>query len=83
VRFGIVKVYVEKDCRKIKFMYNIQSVAQKKRQTQIASRLNCQNIFFKYAHILFLVILIEIFSLKTIMYDMCNLIPGVHSQSRT
>jgi hypothetical protein len=23
VRFGIVKVYVEKECRKIKFMYNI------------------------------------------------------------
>jgi hypothetical protein len=26
VRFGIVKVYVEKECRKIKFMYNIQGV---------------------------------------------------------
>jgi hypothetical protein len=30
VRFGIVKVYVEKECRKIKFMYNVQSVPQKR-----------------------------------------------------
>jgi hypothetical protein len=29
VRFGIVKVYVEKDCRKIKFMYNIQTSPKK------------------------------------------------------
>jgi hypothetical protein len=29
VRFGIVKVYVEKECRKIKFMYNIQGVPNK------------------------------------------------------
>jgi hypothetical protein len=29
VRFGIVKVYVEKECRKIKFMYNIQGVPKK------------------------------------------------------
>jgi hypothetical protein len=29
VRFGIVKVYVEKACRKIKFMYNIQGVPNK------------------------------------------------------
>jgi hypothetical protein len=29
VRFGIVKVYVEKECRKIKFMYNIQDVPKK------------------------------------------------------
>jgi hypothetical protein len=30
VRFGIVKVYVEKECRKIKFMYNIQGVPKKR-----------------------------------------------------
>jgi hypothetical protein len=30
VRFGIVKVYVEKKCRKIKFMYNIQGVPKKR-----------------------------------------------------
>jgi hypothetical protein len=30
VRFGIVKVYVEKECRKIKFMYNIQDVPKKR-----------------------------------------------------
>jgi hypothetical protein len=30
VRFGIVKVYVEKECRKIKFMYNIQGVHKKR-----------------------------------------------------
>jgi hypothetical protein len=30
VRFGIVKVYVEKECRKIKFMYNIQGVPTKR-----------------------------------------------------
>jgi hypothetical protein len=30
VRFGIVKVYAEKECRKIKFMYNIQGVPQKR-----------------------------------------------------
>jgi hypothetical protein len=35
VRFGIVKVYVEKECRKIKFMYNIQGVP-KKRDKSIA-----------------------------------------------
>jgi hypothetical protein len=35
VRFGIVKVYVEKKCRKIKFMYNIQGVP-KKRDKSIA-----------------------------------------------
>jgi hypothetical protein len=29
VRFGIVKVYVEKECRKIKCMYNIQGVPNK------------------------------------------------------
>jgi hypothetical protein len=29
VRFGIVKVYVEKKCRKIKFMNNIQGVSKK------------------------------------------------------
>jgi hypothetical protein len=29
VRFGIVKVYVEKECRKIKCMYNIQGVLNK------------------------------------------------------
>jgi hypothetical protein len=36
VRFGIVKVYVEKECRKVKFMYNIQGVP-KKRDKSIAS----------------------------------------------
>jgi hypothetical protein len=35
VRFGIVEVDVEKECRKIKFMYNIQSVS-KKRDKSIA-----------------------------------------------
>jgi hypothetical protein len=30
VRFGVVKVYVEKKCRKIKFMYNIQGVPKKR-----------------------------------------------------
>jgi hypothetical protein len=30
VRFGIVKVYVEKECRKIKFIYNIQGVPKKR-----------------------------------------------------
>jgi hypothetical protein len=30
VRFGIVKVYVEKKCRKIKFMNNIQDVSKKR-----------------------------------------------------
>jgi hypothetical protein len=35
VRFGIVKVYVEKECRKIKFMYIIQGVP-KKRDKSIA-----------------------------------------------
>jgi hypothetical protein len=33
-----------------------------------ASRLNYQNFFFKWEHIIFLVILIEIFILKTTMY---------------
>jgi hypothetical protein len=37
--------------------------------TQWASRVNCQNIFFQTGlHIFFLVILIEIFILKTKMY---------------
>jgi hypothetical protein len=35
VRFGIVKVYVEKECRKIKFMYDTQGVP-KKRDKSIA-----------------------------------------------
>jgi hypothetical protein len=35
VKFGIVKVYVEKECRKIKCMYNIQAVP-KKRDKSIA-----------------------------------------------
>jgi hypothetical protein len=35
VIFGIVKVYVEKECRKIKFIYNIQGVP-KKRDKSIA-----------------------------------------------
>jgi hypothetical protein len=35
MRFGIVKVYVEKECRKIKFMYNIQDIP-KKRDKSIA-----------------------------------------------
>jgi hypothetical protein len=30
VKFGIVKVYVEKECRKIKFMYSIQGVPKKR-----------------------------------------------------
>jgi hypothetical protein len=35
VRVGIVKVYVEKECRKIKFVYNMQGVP-KKRDKSIA-----------------------------------------------
>jgi hypothetical protein len=35
VRFGTVKVYAEKECRKIKFIYNIQGVP-KKRDKSIA-----------------------------------------------
>jgi fucose permease len=52
----------------------LQNGVLNSRKTQSASRLNCQNIFFKYGHILFLIILIEMFILKTTMYDMCNLI---------
>jgi hypothetical protein len=37
-----------------------------------ASRLNCQNFFFKWDYIFFLVILIEILILKTTMYHKCN-----------
>jgi hypothetical protein len=40
MRFGIVKVYVEKECRKIKFMYNIQGVPKKKLSKFIASQSN-------------------------------------------
>jgi hypothetical protein len=38
-----------------------------------SSRINCQNIFFKWDYIFFLVILIEIFILKTTMYHKCTL----------
>jgi hypothetical protein len=43
-------------------------------KTQSASRLNCQNIFSNTDTYFFLVVLIEIFILKTTMYDVCNLI---------
>jgi hypothetical protein len=51
-------------------MNKLQNRVLNSRKTQSASRLNCQNIFFKCGHILFLVILTEIFILKTTMYDM-------------
>jgi hypothetical protein len=51
----------------------LQNGVLNSRKTQCASRLNCQNIFFQIrTHTFFLVILIEIFILKTTMYDICN-----------
>jgi hypothetical protein len=41
----------------------LQNGVLNSRKTQSASRLNCQNIFFKYGHIFFfLVILIDFYS---------------------
>jgi hypothetical protein len=46
VRFGIVKVYMEKECRKMQFMYNIQDVPPKKRR--VHSSLIYQRILIIY-----------------------------------